>query len=280
MARAIHRHLATGHRVFLDARAAVGERFPERFPTVFSLCHEHGVDPRVEPMPVVPATHYHMGGVATDDRGRTSLPGLWACGEAACTGVHGANRLASNSLLEGLVFGARVAGDVSELRETARSEPGTSGSLEDLVTAAPERVQRKKAETTPLETAIRRLLWERVGLARNATGLQGALERLGRLEVEHPVAERTVEERNLMQAARLLATAALAREESRGGHVREDFPTTDPAWRCHLLLEAAPSPDPWMVCLHRRPVERPVDSADRFVPRAAFEPRATRELAR
>ncbi|HEX2251858.1 MAG TPA: FAD-binding protein, partial [Thermoanaerobaculia bacterium] len=112
VARAIHRVLAAGGRVVLDAREAVGERFPERFPTVFAAARAAGLDPRREPLPVVPAAHYHMGGVATDADGRTSLPGLWACGEAASTGVHGANRLASNSLLEGLVFGARVAADL------------------------------------------------------------------------------------------------------------------------------------------------------------------------
>jgi L-aspartate oxidase len=113
VARAIHRRLAAGDSVFLDARGAIGDRFPERFPTVFAAAREAGLDPRSEPLPVVPAAHYHMGGVVTDERGRTSLPGLWACGETAATGVHGANRLASNSLLEALVFGARVAGDLA-----------------------------------------------------------------------------------------------------------------------------------------------------------------------
>jgi L-aspartate oxidase len=113
VARAIHRRLAAGEGVFLDARVAIGDRFPERFPTVFQAARDAGLDPRREPLPVVPAAHYHMGGVVTDERGRTSLPGLWACGETAATGVHGANRLASNSLLEALVFGARVAGDLA-----------------------------------------------------------------------------------------------------------------------------------------------------------------------
>ncbi len=124
VARAIWRRLREGRQVFLDARRAVGERFPERFPTVFSLCRRHGLDPRVEPLPVVPAAHYHMGGVAVDASGRTSLPGLWACGEVAATGAHGANRLASNSLLEALVFGARVAEDVARADLGAAGAPG------------------------------------------------------------------------------------------------------------------------------------------------------------
>src|SRR6185436_19887220 len=112
VARAIWRRQVAGEGVFLDARAAVGDRFPERFPRVFEICRRHGFDPRIQPVPVAPAAHFHMGGVSVDIDGRTSLPGLWACGEVSATGVHGANRLASNSLLEALVFGARVAEDL------------------------------------------------------------------------------------------------------------------------------------------------------------------------
>ena len=113
VARAIARQLDSGGEAFLDARTAVGASFPEMFPTVFALCARHGLDPRRDLVPVAPAAHYHMGGIAVDGAGRTSLPGLWACGEAASTGVHGANRLASNSLLEGVVFGGRVAIDIA-----------------------------------------------------------------------------------------------------------------------------------------------------------------------
>ncbi len=112
VARGIWRALSRGRRPLLDAREAVGAAFPERFPTVFEACQAHGLDPRVAPMPVAPAAHYHMGGVLVNGDGRTSRPGLWAAGEVSCTGVHGANRLASNSLLEALVYGARVARSV------------------------------------------------------------------------------------------------------------------------------------------------------------------------
>src|SRR5262249_52510770 len=115
VARGVFAEIAAGRGAFLDARAAVGARFPDRFPTVYASCVKAGIDPVHEPIPVAPAAHYHMGGVVPDARGRTSLACLWAAGEVAATGVHGANRLASNSLLEALVFAARVAEDISGL---------------------------------------------------------------------------------------------------------------------------------------------------------------------
>ena len=250
VARAIDRHRSAGHRVFLDARAAVGERFPQRFPTVFALCREHGLDPRTEPIPVTPAAHYHMGGVAVDDRGRSSISGLRVCGEAACNGVHGANRLASNSLLEGLVFGARTVADLPDPPPTGSGE---DVPLEELYSPA-SLCFRRSGGSTPLERSVRRVLWERVGLTRSASGLSEALERLRQLEREHPERDRSLEERNLLQVARLLTTAAMAREESRGGHFREDLPHPEPGWRCHLMVEAESSADPRLLCLHRRAV--------------------------
>ena len=110
VSRAVWRRMGEGHRVFLDARAALGARFAARFPAVYAACREAGIDPAVQPIPVRPAAHYHMGGIAVDAAGRSSVAGLWACGEAASTGLHGANRLASNSLLEAAVTGAGGGG--------------------------------------------------------------------------------------------------------------------------------------------------------------------------
>ena len=155
--------------MFLDATTAVGAAFPERFPTVFDLCLEDGIDPRVQPVPVAPAAHYHMGGVATDLDGRASLPGLWAVGEVSCTGVHGANRLASNSLLEATVFGQRAGesvrtalpAPVEATAAFAAADPGPApGDLSELV------------------AELRRTMWEGVGVVRHGPGLTAALEHL------------------------------------------------------------------------------------------------------
>jgi L-aspartate oxidase len=226
VARGIWTALARGHRPLLDARGAVGDAFPERYPTVFEACQEHGLDPRVEPMPVAPAAHYHMGGVLVDADGCTSRPGLWAAGEVSCTGVHGANRLASNSLLEALVFGARaarsVAGALSRGPRPAQieavdglrvPEPGTCGS----------------------QTArLRRVMWEKVGLVRTGEGLRDALEEIDALEAELP--EGPSEARNALNVGRLVARAAVARPESRGGHFRADCPEARGAWRRRIVL--------------------------------------------
>jgi L-aspartate oxidase len=268
VARAIWAQLAAGRRVYLDATRAVGERFPERFPTVFALCRQHGLDPRVEPLPVVPAAHYHMGGVAVDARGRTSLPGLWACGEVAATGAHGANRLASNSLLEALVFGARVAEDVEAVAAAAAASAppmpaagaGAARLDKDLEQVAPA-LGLAAAGAEALLARLRRLMWERVGVERDEAGLTtavaelaalsrrpaaalgAAVDRLPRPEMPSPAAAgfAAAEARNLLLAGRLLAQAALARRESRGGHYRVDHPRADAAWQRRLFLTATPA---------------------------------------
>ena len=276
VARAIWARLAGGRRVFLDATRAVGERFPERFPTVFALCRQHGLDPRVEPLPVVPAAHYHMGGVAVDARGRTSLPGLWACGEVAATGAHGANRLASNSLLEALVFGARVAEDIEDsadiqgLRDVhdvegvaavaaaPRSGPvrAPEGSVAPAAPVAPPDLELAAAGCEALVARLRRVMWERVGVERDEPGLAAAVAELAALSRRpatglagtvdgrrrpgaSPAADpgfAAAEARNLLLAGRLLAQAARARRESRGGHYRIDYPHADAAWQRRLFL--------------------------------------------
>ena len=232
VARAIWRKLASGAEVYLDARAAVGESFPERFPTVFALCRKHGLDPRREAMPVSPAAHFHMGGVATDALGRTSRAGLWACGEVASSGVHGANRLASNSLLEGLVYGARVAVDISDSRvadfrpsEARLTWAGGRGASRSSLSLPEERSR---------EAEIRRIMWTDVGLARDAEGLRRALTQLRRLSWWTLSASPRL--RNLHTVAMAVAAAALGRRESRGAHFRSDFPAADPAWRRRLFF--------------------------------------------
>lgn len=234
VSRAIWRRLMNGGRVFLDARSAVGERFPDRFPTVFQLCQEAGLDPRVEPIPVAPAAHYHMGGIAVDEHGRSSLAGLWACGEVSATGAHGANRLASNSLLEALVFGARVAED---LRSVLPVAPAVASPA--LLRAAAARQPMLWAPGDgELTLAVRKRMWEQVGLVRDEAGLRSAAAELERLAGRHPRA--AGEARNLLALGRLVTAAALARRESRGGHFRSDFPQADPVWQRRLFLTAEP----------------------------------------
>jgi L-aspartate oxidase len=225
VARAIWAALAAGRRAFLDAREAVGDSFPTEFPTVFEACRIHGLDPRRQPVPVAPAAHYHMGGVVVDLDGRTRVPGLWAAGEVACTGVHGANRLASNSLLEALVFGTRVARSVADTLPHLHRP-----ALGDVVLspAAP-------AEGAPEPVrALRELMWDEAGLVRTGDGLRRALGRLAAIEREIPAG--AVEARSLATVARLVTTAALARPESRGAHFRADHPATAAAWRRRVVL--------------------------------------------
>jgi L-aspartate oxidase len=229
VARALWSALASGRRARLDAREAVGEDFPSRFPTVFEACRKHGLDPRREPIPVAPAAHYHMGGVDVDLDGRTSVPGLWAAGEVACTGVHGANRLASNSLLEALVFGARVARSVGDALPHLRRPAGTLEVPPVFAAAADDR-----APTAAVEAGIRRVMWEKAGLVRTGDGLRGALAAIETLVEATPPG--AAEARNRATVARLVATAALARPESRGAHYRADHPLADPAWRRRILL--------------------------------------------
>lgn len=240
VARAIDRRLAAGIPVFLDAREAVGAAFPERFPTVFALCRRHGVDPRTEPMPVSPAAHYHMGGVESDAWGKSTLPGLWVCGEAAASGVHGANRLASNSLLEALVFGARVARSI----EGAHVVPVPVARVPQPPPPGARRLPRA-AEGAAALTRLRALAWRYAGVERSGDGLAAMLAEIDAFEPLVPAMGG--EGRNLLLAARLVAEAALTRTESRGGHYRSDFPEPRDAWRRHLAVELAAGGSPRFV---------------------------------
>ncbi|MEK7252831.1 MAG: L-aspartate oxidase [Actinomycetota bacterium] len=216
VARAVWQRLRSGKTVSLDARSAVGASFSERFPTVFRLCHESGIDPRDELIPVAPAAHFHMGGIATDLEGRSSLPGLWAVGEVSRSGVHGANRLASNSLLEGLVFGEAVAADVVRISES------TSVAARRLVIVDPGPEPEIDGGTI---TDLRRVMWEGVGVVRVDASLRTALDAIARIRRVTPAAP--CEAGNMVDVARLLAEAALSRTESRGAHFRSDFPDAD-----------------------------------------------------
>ena len=219
VARAIFREQQAGRRVFLDAREIKGS-FARRFPGILAICLARGIDPRRDLIPVTPAAHYMMGGIVTDLAGRSSLERLYACGEVSCTGVHGANRLASNSLLEGLVFAERVARSIAA---TAR--------LPRLPRASPWRVPvlRDRGAAQVAADAIRAILWEHAGIDRTATGLRTGLERLDDLAARLPVG--ATEEANMLETARLIAEAALLRRESRGGHFRRDFPRPKNKWR-------------------------------------------------
>ena len=261
VARSIWRQLAEGHTVYVDARTAVGDRFPTRFPTVFRLCQAFGLDPRRDQIPVAPAAHYHMGGIAVDGRGRTSMPGLWACGEVTSTGVHGANRLASNSLLEAIAFGGHVADDIAGGGAGPWPSLGTfdpaaavhsTDRTPDVVAAPPP-----TPASTPIDIAtptdidiptltahIRQTAWDDVGLVRDADGLRAAERAFAAAEAalanHGAVTVAVIEARNLALVGRMVARAALAREESRGAHHRSDFPLPDDArWarRQFVVLE-------------------------------------------
>jgi L-aspartate oxidase len=235
VARAIARQLASGGRAFLDARDAVGDAFPESFPTVFELCRRHGIDPRRDLVPVAPAAHYHMGGVWVDANGRTSLPGLWACGEVASTGVHGANRLASNSLLEAVVFGGRVALDIAA-RAASADAPRVSSSARAELAARAEAIDEPTA--APLVAAVRETMWRHVGLTRNEEGLRRALSELEAIAAR--LGGGSGEASNLALCGTLIAAAALERRESRGSHFREDYPAAAPEW-AHRSIVTVPS---------------------------------------
>ncbi|MBX9926649.1 MAG: L-aspartate oxidase [Hyphomicrobiaceae bacterium] len=220
VARAVFAERAAGRGAYLDCRAALGDRFAEMFPTVNAACRKAGIDPSREPIPVAPAAHYHMGGIAADLNGRTSVAGLWAIGECASTGLHGANRLASNSLLEAVVVGARAATDV------ARSI-GRSGTVWSVPVAMPRPSTLPRDEATAALAELRATMSVDVGVVRDADGLARAVAKLGRLA--KGAARHDMALRNATSAARFIAVAAAVRLESRGGHYRSDFAAAVPA---------------------------------------------------
>jgi L-aspartate oxidase len=221
--------------VYLDMTGLDARFLEARFPKIYDTCLHYGLDIANDLLPVSPAAHYCMGGIRTDLDGRASLPGLYAAGEVACTGVHGANRLASNSLLEGLVFGARAG------RAAARDHAGETVSVQRSTDEGSEMVGASLRPRGPdgialaVRKRVRRLMWERVGLLRRREGIARALFEFEQIKR----APLSLASRNFLTVATLIARSALWREESRGAHFRLDYPQTDDRnWRVHSIIRA------------------------------------------
>ncbi|MFF4755167.1 L-aspartate oxidase [Streptomyces sp. NPDC002514] len=295
VAKAIMRRMQeqdAGH-MFLDARHFGQDMWEHRFPTILAACRAHGIDPVREPIPIAPAAHYASGGVRTDSRGRTTVPGLYACGEVACTGVHGANRLASNSLLEGLVYAERIAADIAadhaDQAEWAEN-PGHADHADQAwglrgapaagpTPPRPEAAGRPDRPAYPLlapeaRFAIQRIMTDGAGVLRSDASLAKAADQLQRLHAEardaldedgktaEPGVD-TWEATNLLCVARVLVAAARLREETRGCHWREDRPARDDTdWRRHIVVRLNPD---------RTLAVRTTDTAD-FPPTRPYRP--------
>jgi L-aspartate oxidase len=215
VARAVFREVTAGRGAFLDCRP-LGTALVDNFPAVIAACGSAGIDPTREPIPVAPAAHYHMGGILTDAQGRSTVDGLWACGEVASTGAHGANRLASNSLLEAVVFGARVAHDIS----------GTVPPLPSKSIAGVVPDEGPHGHNTEAEQALRHIMTADAGVVRDAQSLTEALTGIISLERDNAGDSRLA---NMLTTAKLITAAAFARKESRGAHFRSDYPAPDEA---------------------------------------------------
>ncbi len=229
VARAVHEEVADGRGAFLDCRSI---HLEEAFPTAYEFCVEAGIDPSKQPIPIAPAAHYHMGGVLTDARGRTTLAGLWACGEVACTGVHGANRLASNSLLEAVVFGARVAQDIAGGEQNWRALCDETGVPETVNLAVAD-----PAHASRLVKWLREAMAAQVGVERSEASLRAALWSLQ--EIKAGAVAPSL--KNMVTTALLVTAGAFARKESRGAHFRLDYPETASGkpWHTYLTLDRA-----------------------------------------
>lgn len=221
----------TGSRhVFLDMTALDGEFLKERFPKIYETCKFYGLDIANDRLPVSPASHYCMGGIRTDLHGRSTVPGLYAAGEVSCTGVHGANRLASNSLLEGLVFGAR-AGEAA-VRDSSGFQVPSSEFRNDHAGVSNSKPGTRSSElSTSVKKRVKRVMWERVGILRDKDSLVRAIGEFEQIAASNL----SISSRNFVTLAMLVAKAALWREESRGGHFRTDFPEQAAAWKVHSI---------------------------------------------
>jgi L-aspartate oxidase len=226
------------NHVFLDLSHLTPGTVRNRFPTIDAYCLKAGLCMTTDPLPVAPAAHYLMGGVKTNLWGETNVPGLYACGEVACTGVHGANRLASNSLLEGLVFGARIV-------ERTTSGPTHEHTCADESAFRINEAASVSRDQAPVEKpslqALQKLMWDQVGLVRDEASLSAARTELAAWQkvLPEPHTPADHELKNMILIGGLMATAARERRESRGGHSRRDFHDTDPRWQRHILLSKA-----------------------------------------
>jgi L-aspartate oxidase len=249
VSRGIVEHLATTQEpnVFLDARGLGSAGFEGRFPGLFRLLAGYGIDPGSALIPVMPAAHYTIGGIWTDVDGRTNVPGLFACGEASCNGLHGANRLASNSLLEGLVFGRRAG------TAAATSEAGARGNIRVVSDIRPS--DKGELDLVDVRSSLRSAMWRNVGVVRTGNRLADALDmiqfwcRYSLDKIFDDLAGWEIQ--NMLVCATLVAAAARAREESRGTHTRGDFPVSRAAEAHHRLY--APQSE--------RPELRPIGAA-------------------
>jgi len=226
VARAIWHHMREGHQVFLDARQALGKSFPQHFPGITEKCRAAGIDPVTQPLPIRPVQHYHMGGIAVDAQGRSSVEGLWACGEAASTGLHGANRLASNSLLEAAVCARFVAASVAAAK-SRRVNPNFNGDLPRSSDPAP----------------VRKIMSEAAGVLRDRNGLRDGISAL------YPMTQANAPESDAALVGLMIAVAALKRQESRGAHTRTDFPEHEAALAHRSFLRLGEALDAARECV-------------------------------
>jgi L-aspartate oxidase len=231
VARGIAQQMARqpGIPVRLDATALGAEFLAKRFPNIDAACRAQGYDWGVVPIPVTPAAHYYMGGIRTDEWGRTSVPGLYAIGEAACNGLHGANRLASNSLLEGAVYGTRVVEAIRDPKPVVPFADDWSAPLDLDLSEDPGAEDVSRAD-------LQQIMWDAAGLARTGADLEQAAADLRRWRSPAVTDAKAAEDANLLVVARAVIASALARQESRGGHYRTDFPQTDPARANHSSI--------------------------------------------
>jgi L-aspartate oxidase len=221
--------------VFLDIKFKGKEYLRNRFPMIYKTCAEYGIHMERDFIPVAPAEHYCMGGIKSDVFGHTTVKGFYACGECACTGIHGANRLASNSLLEGLVFGSKISDEINTMLQT-----GKNANRADI--AYRYETDRKTAEIdiAGITESMRRIMNDYVGIIRNKAGLEEALQKINAYHEElNPFLSANpelIELKNMLLISKLVVESALEREESRGAHFRSDFPATDDEhWKCNIM---------------------------------------------